>query len=195
MSFYKKGKGTGNFFFNKSAAAAGEPDIRAEVSKIIQSETRGSLIVYRRVRRDAAGNPILSEAAKGNRSSEALFKNNEGMRFLFDDHLIRGYIGMDMVYHEPGEVKPYGDSRTDNKVVFLEADVLAKLYDDTFEMPDALDKIIIPQYDIEGKLASPLKIREIHDIGSVEPYRLDGTGRVEFFKVNILTKFDKSNRL
>lgn len=195
MSFYRKGKGTGNFFFTKSTAAAGEPGVREEVSKIIQSETRGSLLVYRRMRRDAEGNPILSNSAKGTRSSEALFKNNEGMRFLFDDHLIRGYIALDMVYHEPGKVKPYGDSRTDNKVIFLEHDILSSLYDDEFAMPDALDKIIVPQYNVEGKLASPLAIREVHDIGSVEPYRLDATGRVEFFKVNIMTKFDKSNRL
>lgn len=195
MSFFRKGKGTGNFFFTKASGAAGEPGIREEVSRIIQDETRGSLIVYRRTRRDDQGNPILSNAAKGNRSSEALFKNNEGERFLFDDHLIRGYIALDLVYHEPGKVKQYGDSRTDNKCVFLEADILAKLYDDSFEMPDALDKIFIPKYDIEGKLASPLAIRETYDIGSVEPYRLDGTGRVEFFKVNVMTKFDKSNRL
>lgn len=195
MSFYRKGKGTGNFFFTKSTAAAGEPGVREEVAKIIQSETRGSLLVYRRIRRDAEGNPILSSSAKGTRSSEALFKNNEGIRYLFDDHMIRGYIALDLVYHEPGKVKEYGDSRTDNKAIFLEADVLSKIYDDTFAKPDALDKLIIPEYDIEGKLASPLAIREMYDIGSVEPYRLDGTGRVEFFKINVMTKFDKSNRL
>ena len=94
MSFFSKGKGFGGFFTSQTVAAIGEPDIREEVSKIIQDEKRGSILVYRRARRDAKRNPILAEAAAGTRSSEALFKNNEGMRYLFDDHIIKGYISI-----------------------------------------------------------------------------------------------------
>lgn len=195
MSFYGKGKGFSGLYSEKSSAVIGESDIRAEVAKIIYDEKRGSVLVYRRARRDAKGNPVLASSTRNTRSSEALFKNNEGMRYLFDDHIVKGYVSIGQTYHDPGEIKRYGDSRTDNVVVFLEAEVLSSIYDDTFEKPDAHDQIIVPEYDIEGKLRSPLAIEEIHDITSVEPYRLDGTGRVEFFKVNLKSKFDKSNKL
>jgi hypothetical protein len=195
MSFYNKGKGFDRFFISKTAAVVGESDIRAEVSKIIHDESRGSVVVYRRARRDPKGNPILATATRETRSSEALFKNNEGMRYLFDDHLIKGYISIGQSYHAPGQIKTYGDSRTDNTEIYLEAEVLSTLYNDSFTKPDEHDQMIIPEYDIEGILRSPLAIEEMYDITSVEDYRLDGVGRVEFFKINVKSKFDKSNRL
>jgi len=62
-------------------------------------------------------------------------------------------------------------------------------------MPDAYDKIILPEFNIEGELTSPLKVRLRFDIGSVEPYRLSAFGRVEFFKINLLSNFDESIQL
>lgn len=195
MSFYSKGKGSDPFFTSRKVAVIGESDIRAEISKIIHDESRGSVIVYRRARRDESGNVILANATKQTRSSEALFKNNEGMRYMFDDHLIKGYISIGSNYHDPGVIKQYGDSRTDNASIFLEAEVLSSIYSDTFTKPDEHDQIIVPEYDIEGVLRSPLTIEEVYDITSTEDYRLDGVGRIEFFKLNIKSKFDKSNRL
>lgn len=195
MSFFNKGKGFGNFFFSTSTAKVGEPSIREEVEKIIHTEKRGSVLVYRRVRRDTEGHPVLSSAARSTRSSESLFKNNEGMKFLFDDHIVKGYINQDQTYHDPGKVKTYGDSRTDQVIIYLEADVMSSISDDLFDMPDEHDKIIIPEFNIEGILRSPLAISEAYDITTVEPFRLDGTGRVEFFKLQLKSQHDRSNRL
>jgi hypothetical protein len=195
MSFFKKGKGGSNMFSETQALSNGEPSPREEVKQIIHGDKRGSWLVYRRVRRDDEGYPMISDEAASNRSSEALFKNNSGLKYLFDDYLIKGYISLDQTYHESGKVIAYGDSRTDVVAVYLEHDVIASKTNNIFDIPDAHDKIIIPQYDIEGRLKSPLAIKEQYDIGSVEPFRLEGTGRLEFVKVNMLSNFNKSHRV
>jgi hypothetical protein len=195
MSFYKTGKGYRSIFSTSSSGAIGEPGPREEVSEIINDEKRGSVLIYRRMRRDDAGRPLLSGAAEGNRSSESLFKNNEGMKYLFDDYMVRGYISIDQTYHEHGKVQSYGDARTDTRAIYFEHDIIERFTGNSFDMPDAHDKIITPIYDIEGVLRSPLTIKEQYDVGSVELFRLDGRGRLEYVKVNLLSKFDKSHRL
>lgn len=195
MSFFSKGKINSTIFSSGFSNIKSEPDIRSEVTKIIEEEKRGSWLIYRRTRRDLNRNPILATGSSNTRSAEALPFNNEGMKYLFDDYLIKGYIARDMTYHETGKVKQYGDSRTDVIAIFIEWDVLFKQTKDNTAMPDELDQIIIPDYDLDGNMISPIRVRETHKIGSVEPYRLDHTGRIEFFRLNILTDFDKSNRL
>lgn len=170
-------------------------DFRKELTKILSAEQEGSFFVYRRVRRDSQGYPIIANSSLDNRSAEATFGTNKGMKYLFDDYMIRGYLSEGSTFHEPGKVVKYGDSRTDSGMLFVEYDSLYKITGNKTDMPDAYDKIILPEFDIEGQLISPLKVRLRFDIGSVEPYRLSAFGRVEFFKINLLSNFDESIQL
>lgn len=180
-------------FFQPNKGIKKEPDLRFELKKIIYTESRGQYIVYRRARRDANQVPMLSNSAGSNRSSETLFKGNEGMRYLFDDYLIQGVLALGGINHETGVVKGYGDSRTDGRVLYLEHDILSRATNNSFDMPDEHDKIIVPMYDIEGKLKSPLSVDEEFNVGVVEPFRLNSIGRVEYFKLRLLSQFDRSH--
>lgn len=173
----------------------GEPDLRAELKTILYDEGRGAFYIYRRVRRDVNGNPVLASSTLTNRSAEATYGTNKGMKYLFDDHIITGYISEGSTFHETGSVKEYGDSRTDKNTLFVEHDVIFKITNNYNDMPDEFDKILVPEIDLDGKLRSPLKCAIKYDVGSSEPYRLDAKGRVEFFKINLVSNMDDSIRL
>ena len=57
------------------------------------------------------------------------------------------------------------------------------------------EEIIIPKFDLEGNISSPLRVEELYNITSVEPYRLDGNGRIEYHKLNLLSKHERSFQL
>jgi hypothetical protein len=173
----------------------GEPDLRKEIAEILHNEKRGQYLIYRRVRRDSNGNAILAPSTMTNRSAEATFGTNKGMKYLFDDHLVVGYISEGSTFHETGSVKSYGDSRVDKNVLFLEYDVIYKMTNRLNDIPHTDDKILVPELDINGNLVSPLKCWMRYDLGSPEPYRLDGRGRVEFFKINLISNMDDGVQL
>lgn len=178
--------------YSTTPIVMGEPDIRAELTKLLHAEKRGSFYIYRRVRRDAEGYPIIADSSLTNRSAEATYGTNKGMKYLFDDYMIIAYRSEGTTFHEHGKVKEYGDSRTDAVCLFAEYDFLFKHTGSLNDIGDEFDKIIIPVTDLNGKVISPLRIQTQFDIGSVEPYRLDGFGRVEFFKINLDSNFDNS---
>lgn len=190
MDIYKKTPSK-NPYSNKQYDMT-EPDLRAEIKRILYTEKRGSFYIYRRVRRDGNGIPIMASNVLQNRSAEASYGVNKGMKYLFDDYMVVGYRSEGSTFHETGVVKEYGDSRKDLQTVYLEHDVLYKITNNLRDMPDEYDKIIEPDYDIDGNLVSPLKMREKFDIGSCEPYRLDGQGRVEYYKLNLVSNMDGS---
>jgi len=196
---YYNGKKISNLHNRSSSQAIGEPDIRAEIRKIFETEGRASYYIYRRARRDAAGLPILSPTRMNNRSREANYdvptNASDSMGYLFDDIPILGYIAETYADHMPGRVQKPGDSRNDDKCLFLQYDVLSSITGDDYDMPDEIDQIIIPKYDLEGNIQSPLRVEELYNITSVEPYRLDGNGRIEYHKLNLLSKHERSFQL
>lgn len=196
MDFYKRQETIGQTNpYSKQDIVTSEADLRAEFKRIIHEERRGGYYIYRRVRRDSEGYPILDPSVLNNRSAEASYGDNQGMKYLFDDYLVNGYLSRGSTFHETGRVKEYGDSRTDLLALFLEYDVLFKNTNNLKDMPDEYDKILEPRYDINGKLLSPLQINIQYDIGSCEPYKLDRDSRVEFFKLNLVSNMDKSIKL
>jgi hypothetical protein len=194
MNFYNNSE-SGKNPYNNSSLGLSEPNMRDELAKILHTENRGGYYIYRRVRRDSDGCPMLEPSVLNNRSGEASHGVNSGMRYLFDDHMVIGYLSRGSNFHETGNVKEYGDSRKDLTTVYLEYDVLHKITGSLTDMPDEYDKILEPQYDINGKLISPLKINIQYDIGSSEPYKLDKDSRIEYFKLNLVSKMDKSIKL
>lgn len=190
MDFYKKSI-TRNPYSN-TQIFLGEPDMRSELKKILFEEQRGSYLIYRRVRRDEKGFPILSNSALANRSGEATYGTNKGMKYLFDDHVVVGYISQGSNFHETGDVKQYGDSRTDKTTIFLEHDIIKKITNKSSDFPDEFDKILVPKVDLDGNMISPLECYLKYDVGSCEPYRLNSNGQIEFFKINLVSNMDDS---
>lgn len=193
MDFYKKISSKNPY--RTSDVVYGEPDLRSELAKILHVEKRGSYLIYRRVRRDSKGNAILADSTLTNRSAEAVYGTNKGMKYLFDDHIVIGYISEASTFHETGVVKPYGDSRVDKNTLYLEWDVIYKMTGSMNDMPHTDDKILVPELDLDGNLISPLKCFMRYELGSPEPYRLDNRGRVEFFKINLISSMDDSIQL
>jgi hypothetical protein len=194
MDFYNS-RDIKNPYNNNGSMSYGEPDLRKELAEILYNEKRGQYLIYRRVRKDLSGHPILAPSTLTNRSAEATFGTNKGMKYLFDDHLIIGYISQGSVFHETGSIKEYGDSRTDKNVLYLEHDAIYKMTNSTSDMPETNDKILVPELDINGNLVSPLKCWMRYDLGSPESYRLDSRGRVEFFKINLISNMDDGIQL
>ena len=192
MGFFNKGE-VHSTFYKIPEIKIKDIDIRHEIKKIIYKEKRGQYVVYRRARRDADGLPMLSNAANANRSGEVVYANNEGMRYLFDDYLILGMISLGNINHETGKVESYGDSRNDGRVLYLEHDILSKATKNAFDMPDEHDKIIVPKYDTEGQIGSKIQVDEVFNVGVVEPFRLEATGRVEYYKMRLLGQMDKGH--
>lgn len=195
VSFKRQNSAVKNLYVTGGKTNNQDIDIRSELSSILREDEKSSIIIYRRVRRNEEGTPILHDAVKQNRSHEAVLGVNDNNRYLFDDYLMRCYISTGSTYHESGEITPYGDSKTDNLKIFLEYDCLYHYTKNKFDLPDELDQIITLQSDIEGELRSPLRARNVYDIGTVDPYRLDNDGRIEFYSVNLMSRPDKSVRL
>jgi hypothetical protein len=181
--------------FNSKVEVTGEPDLREEIKRILYDEKRGSYFIYRRVRRDAEGYPLLAPSSITNRSAEPTFGTNKGMKHLFDDYIVLGYLSTGTTFHDTGSVKEYGDSRSDKITIFLEHDVLKKITNNNKDMPTTDDKIFVPEIDIDGTVMSPLKSLMMYNIGSPEAYRLDVRGRVEFFRLNLISSMDNSIQL
>lgn len=196
---YYNGKKIRNIFGSTETQSIGEPSIRDEVTKIIREEGRGAYYIYRRARRDSEGRPVLSPTTTSNRSRESDFdipsNASETMGYLFDDHVVLGYIDLTMGDHLPGKVQSAGDSRNEDKALILEWNVLSSITGNNTEMPDEHDQIIIPRYDLDGNIVSPLRVSELYNIASVEAFRLDGTGRIEYHKLNLISKSERSHRL
>ena len=195
---YSSGKQVNNSY-SRTAAVIGEPDIRDEIHKIVVTENRGPVFIYRRVRRDEKGLPILSPSRQSNRSREISMdipsNVSDSMGYLFDDYGMRGYLDLTLPDHYPGRIQGAGDSRNENKVLILEYDCLYKITGSKTDMPDEKDQIIIPKTDIEGVVLSPLQVSEIYYVSTVEAFRLDGNGRIEYYKLNLTSKPEKSYKV
>ncbi len=194
MHFYKTSP-INNPYTSGMPVVFGEPDLRSEIKRILYEENRGAFYIYRRVRRNINGAPMLASSTLTNRSAEALYSTNKGMKYLFDDHIVNGYFSQGSTFHDTGIVKEYGDSRADKNTLFLEHDVLFKITGSLNDVPDEFDKILVPDVDLDGKVKSPLKCLVKYDIGSSESFRLDNNGRIEFFKLNLISNMDDSIRL
>lgn len=198
MSF-SSGSSISNPYSTATTTIVGEPDIREEIHRIIHNEKRGSYLVYRRARRDEKGTPILSPTRQNNRSRETNFdiptNISDSMGYLFDDIVTIGLLNLSLPDHLAGKVQMPGDIRNDNQLVYFPYDVLKKITGSETDMPDPIDQILFPKRDLEGDVLSPLQIEAVYNITSVEPFRLDQQGRVEFFRVTLKSKAERNFQL
>ena len=170
-------------------------DVRKEIHDLLYTNDRGAEIVYRRTRLED-GVPKRCECTKTSRSQEANKDipcvNCSGLGYYYSDIVTRTYINHSQAYSIHKKFKPEGESQTEYKTCYLEWDFIKNALDDGDNIPNRFDRIIQLKKDLSGKILSPSSVREIYEILSVEPYRLDNNGRIEYYRCRIISVIDKS---
>ena len=182
--------------YNVSGKSVTGADIRKALHKILYTDKQGTDIIYRRAQLDNRGLPIKCECTKNNRSQEA-DKDIEcnqcsGLGYYYNDILTKTYMNHSQAYAIYKKFKNLGDSQVEYKTTYFEWDFIKNALDDGDNIPNRFDRIIEVKKDLAGNLISPLTAREIYEILSVEPYRLDSSGRIEYYRVRIISVVDKS---
>jgi len=172
-----------------------EIDLRQEMTKLIHDEKRGSWIIYRRAKMEN-GIPKKCICRTNNRSGEpdidVACKFCKGQGYYFTDILGKAYINHSQAYAIYEKFKQEGNSKVDYRTMYMEYDFIKKAIPEDRGIPTRFDRIIELELDMEGNIVSPTKPRELYDILSVDPYRLDNTGRIEYYRFRIISIVDKS---
>jgi len=194
VNFYNNTHASSTFYPN-TRAAIGEVDFREEMYDMLYTKKRGADIVYRRAIIEN-GVPKKCECTKHNRSGEAdrdiACSLCEGMGYYFKDYIVKSYINHSQAYAIYKKIKSIGESQVEYKTAYFEWNFLHRLTGDETSIPNRFDKIIQLNKDLAGSIASPSTAREMYDILSVEPYRLDNSGRIEYYRIRIISVVDKS---
>ena len=193
-NFYKRPEDCLDLY-GVSDGVSGEVDIRKEVHDILYSSNRGAEVIYRRAQLEN-GAPKRCECTKTSRSQEANkdipCANCGGMGYYYNDILTRTYINNSQAYSIYKKFKPAGEVQTEYKTSYFEWDFIKNSLDDGDNIPNRFDRIIQLKKDLDGKIISPSTVREVYEILSVDPYRLDNNGRIEYYRVRIISVIDKS---
>jgi hypothetical protein len=181
--------------YNSSGNGTTGLDLRAELKTILYTDNQGAHVLFRRAKLEN-GYPKKCICTLNNRSNEPSkdipCDKCGGMGYYYTDVLTRSYINHSQAYSIYKKNKPEGDYQTEYKTAYFEWDFLLNSIDDGFNIPTRFDRIIELDRDLQGKIMSPSKPREIYEILSVDPYRLDNTGRIEYYRCRIISVIDKS---
>jgi len=165
------------------------------MKELIRDEERGADILYRRTTMED-GHPKKCECRKKNRSGEPdrdiRCSICQGLGYYFTDHLTRAYVNHSQAYAQYLKIKKQGGARTEYKTVYFEWDFLQKITGDFGDIPHKFDRVIQIQQDLDGNPLSPLNEREVYEILSVDPYRLDSRGRIEYYRLRVISIVDES---
>ena len=197
VDFYKKPTQVGsNPYDTVDTRLASEIDLRAELSELLRDNKRGTWFLYRHARMDDKGRPVKHPYTRENRSGEAptdvkqIDANDRG--YLYDDYIILGYLNHSQAYSIYKKVQKTGDSTVEYRTVYFEWDTVKKMTGREDIVPTKFDRIIVLEKDLDGKLKSPIDIREKFDVLSVDPYRLDSSGRIEYYRLRVISVPDES---
>jgi hypothetical protein len=170
-------------------------DMRKELNDILYTQDQGTHIVYRRVKFEN-GVPKKCECTKANRGHEPdkdiPCESCGGMGYYYNDILTRTYINHSQAYSIHTKHRAEGTSQIEYKTAYLEWDFIKNAIDDGDNIPNRFDRIIQLNKDLSGKILSPSTAREFYEILSVDPYRLDNSGRIEYYRCRIISVIDKS---
>lgn len=170
-------------------------DLREGMHELLYDEDRGADIIYRRSRLED-GVPKKCACTKTSRSQEANkdipCTDCNGLGYYYTDLLTRTYINHSQAYSIHKRFKPEGVSQVEYKTAYFEWDFIKEGLDDGDNIPSRFDMIIQLKKDLSGKILSPSTARETYEILSVEPYRLDNNGRIEYYRCRIISVIDKS---
>lgn len=170
-------------------------DLRKELNKILYTENQGSEVIFRRAKLEN-GHPKKCACTLNNRSREAskdiACDKCGGMGYYYSDILTRTYINHSQAYSIYKKGKPEGDSQIEYRTAYFEWDFILNAINDGYNIPTRFDRIIELEKDLSGKIISPTRAREVYEILSVDPYRLDNNGRIEYYRCRIISVIDKS---
>lgn len=191
---YDKSSGGYNPYGNENEVVDGI-NLRQEMRDLIWDEARGSDVIYRRAKM-TNGQPQKCECTKNNRSHEPDIDIPcdicSGLGYYYEDILTKCYINHSQAYSIYKKGKQPGDSQVEYRTAYFEWDFLKRSINDSHNIPTRFDQIIELEKDLEGKIMSPTIPREIYEILSVDPYRLDNSGRIEYYRCRIISVIDKS---
>jgi len=191
---YNTSTKTLDLYNNKGNSAEGI-DFREELHDILWTTDRGSDIIYRRVKMEN-GHPKRCECRKGHRSEEPNrdipCDNCSGTGFYYNDIPTRTFINHSQAYTIYKKFKADGTTNVEYKTSYFEWDFIKNALDDGDNIPNRFDTIIQLKKDLTGKVFSPSTPREMYEILSVDPYRLDNNGRIEYYRIRIISVIDKS---
>lgn len=170
-------------------------DMRKELHEILYDDKQGTDIIFRRMQMEN-GHPKRCECRKGHRSEEPdrdiPCVNCSGTGFYYNDIVTKTYINHSQAYSIYEKFKSEGRTNVEYKTCYLEWDFLKNSIDDGDNIPNRFDRIIQLKKDLHGRILSPSTPREVYEILSVEPYRLDNSGRIEYYRCRIISVVDKS---
>ena len=179
-----------------AGAISDEVDIRKELSIIVDSEERSIPLIYRRVRRDPNGVPVISPDRLDNRSgvpsSDIPSKDGADIGYLFDDYFVMAFMPSDTAETSAIKALAMGGAKSKTKDVYLKHDCLFAYTGNSKDIPDEKDVLLVPEQDVNGMVTTPIKVRESCKINSVDVMRLEGYGRVEFYKLTLSVKPEKN---
>jgi len=191
---YKKNTQCLNIYGGDAGSIQGV-DVRKEIHDLLYTDDTGTEVIFRRARIEN-GVPKKCECTKTSRSNEANkdipCNNCNGLGYYYSDIVVRTYINHSQAYSIHTRFKPEGTHQTEWKTAYFEWDFIKNALDDGDNIPNRFDSIIQIKKDLNGKILSPSSVREIYEILSVEPYRLDSNGRIEYYRIRIISVIDKS---
>ena len=177
-------------------AVSDDVDVRKELSIMLDDEKRSIPVIYRRVRRDTSGIPIISPDRMDNRSgvpsSDMPSRDGADIGYLFDDYFVMGFMPSDTAETSAIKTLAMGSSKTKTKDIYLKYDCLSSYTGNQKDIPDEKDVILVPEQDINGMVTSPIRIKESCKINYVDVMRLEGYGRVEFYKLTLGVRPEKN---
>ena len=192
---YKVGKSG----VNPYGASRPELDLRAELDELLEGDRKGTWMMFRRVRMSDKGLPVKHPDVYSNRNGEMsrdiLSSGSTNNGNLYDDHIVLGFMNHSQAYSITNRFKSQGESMVDYRTVYFKYNFLTEVANDPIAIPTVLDKIVRLKQDLEGNLISPSQVIERYDILSVDPYRLDSLGRIEYYRIRVISVVDESFQL
>lgn len=192
VNFYSKTKDNSEFFSPVNTTAT---DLREELHKILWTEGRGVTLIYRKVKMDSRGTPskcVCWDPLTQEPDRDTNCRTCHGLGYIFQDLMVRGYRSQSQGFSNTRRQEDYGLEQTKYRTFYFEHNVLSLLTGNNLDIPTRFDKIIEPEVDIEGNILSPLNQRVKYDIISVDPYRLEKGGRLEYYRVRARANLEGS---
>lgn len=192
---YKAGPKSSDLFTRKNKTGK-EIDLRSELNELLAVDKKNTWFLYRRVRLDANGLPVRHPEVFNNRNGEVIRDINSAVATnngnLFDDYVVPGYLSHAQSYSTVNRFREPGEVKTDNKTAYFRYDFLEEITGIKDSIPNLYDKIYQVRIGIEGEVMSPIQIYKSYDVLSIDPYRLDSSGRIEYYRFRLISVADES---
>ena len=198
MDPYKSGPKSRDLF-TRNDTIGKEIDLRQELDDLLLGTEKSTWFLYRRVRLDENNLPVKHPEVFNNRNGEIIRDINNTVATnngnLFDDYVVPGYLNHAQSYSTYNRFRDPGEAKTDYKTAYFKYDFLEKATGIKDAIPKLHDKIYLLRLDMEGKVISPIQVEVYYDLLSVDGYRLDSRGRMEYYRFRLVSVVDESSRV